>query len=104
MSLQVLRAVANVPASATSTLITAVSGRVIRVVQVGLNCGTATNVVFLGSGTAITPTWYIGSTGGFALNYSEKGWFQTVSGEALTMTTSTGGTVGVLIGYTHETP
>src|SRR3990167_10650481 len=104
MSLQKLRAIANVPASTTSTLVAAVSGRVIRVVDVVLNAGTATNVLFSGSGTAVTPTWYVGSTGGFVFPYNEKGWWVSVSGEGLTMTTSTGGTVGVLVGYNYLIP
>lgn len=104
MSLQKLTAIANAAPSATTVIVPSVAGRVIRVVDVVLNCGTATNVVFLGSGTNVTPTYYVGSFGGFVMNYNEKGWFNTVSGQALTMTTNNGGTVGVLVGYTYQKP
>src|SRR3990167_6469449 len=104
MSLQVKRAIANDGPGATTVVVSSVTGRVVRVVSVVLNCGTATNVFFLGSGTAVTPTWYVGSAGGFVLPHNEKGWCESVSGESITVTTSAGGTVGILVGFTHVIP
>lgn len=100
---------ANISASQTdSNVITAVSGRIIRVLGVVCEAGgTATNVTFnskgSGSGTAISMLFALPANGGFVLPTVESGgqnpWFQTNSGEALTMTTGGGSTVGVQIIY-----
>lgn len=103
--LEVKRAVANIAASTTDgNIVTAVSGKKIRVVFVVFMAGgTATNLTFNtkpgGAGTAISPLFAMAANGGAAMSLNSSGWFQTNSGEGLTGTTGTGSTVGILVGY-----
>lgn len=99
-------AFANVAAGETdSNLVTAVTGKKIRVHQVAAVAGaTATNLTFnskpAGAGTAISPLYANGINGGVVLPYSKRGWFETTAGEGLTVTTGAGSTTGIQIGYT----
>lgn len=99
------KAFVNVAASQTdSVVVAAVAGKVIKVVSAFLvTGGTATNVTFnskgSGSGTAITSLIADGANGGLALNYNQYGWFDTNSGEALTVTTAAGSATGINIQY-----
>lgn len=101
-----LYAVANVAASQTdSSVITAVTGKKIRVVAVtAIAGGTATNLTFnskgSGAGTAISPLYANGANGGEVLPFNPMGWFETNSAEALTVTTGAGSTTGILVVYT----
>lgn len=103
-------AFANVAASQTdSVLVSAVTGRKIRVYGAGsLSGGTATTVTFnskgSGAGTAISMDWQNGANGGFVLPYSEAGWFETNTGEALTVNTGAGSTTGFQVLYALEAP
>ena len=98
-------AFANVAASQTdSNIVSAVSGKVIRVVQLFALAGaTQTNLTFnskpAGSGVAISPLMYNAISGGEVLPLTPYGWFETVRGEGLTVTTGAGATTGILIGY-----
>lgn len=98
-------AFANVAASQTdSNIVTAVPTKKIRVIQVGnLTGATATNLTFntkpAGAGTAISPLFANGANGGEILPFSSMGWFETVAGEGLTVTTGAGATTGILVGY-----
>ncbi len=98
-------AVANIAASQTdASVITAVSGKKICVLQVIAKAGsTATNITFnskpAGAGTAITCLFANGANGDLTLSHSPVGWFRTNTGEGLTVTTGTGATTGILVGY-----
>lgn len=95
-------AVLNVTASSTgTTVVAAVAFKAIRVVQVAMvTAATATNVTFnTSSGAAISPLFANGANGGAVLNYNSEGWFTTVPGDGLTVTTGAGSTTGILIGY-----
>ena len=100
-----LRAFANVAASQTdSSIVAAVSGKVIRVLAVvAVAGGTATNLTFntkpAGAGTAISPLFANGINGGEVLPFNPSGWFETASGEGLTVTTGAGSTTGILVVY-----
>lgn len=100
-----LRAFANVAASQTdSSIVAAVSGKVIRVLaMVAVAGGTATNLTFntkpAGAGTAISPLFANGINGGEVLPFNPSGWFETNSGEGLTVTTGAGSTTGILVVY-----
>src|SRR5215217_8791385 len=90
----VQNAYAAVAASQTdSALVTAVSGRKIRVKSFLLNQGdtTASTVVFnskpAGAGTAIFPSLKAAANGGFVAPNDPDGWFETTVGEGLTVTT-----------------
>lgn len=100
-----LDAIANVAASQTdASVVTAVSGKSIRVVHLAMVCGgTATTAIFnskgSGAGVAISCLFANGTNGGAVLGYNPEGWFTTVSGEALTVTTGAGSTTGIQVGY-----
>ncbi len=100
-----LKAFANVAASQTdSSIVAAVTGKVIRVISmVSVAGATATNLTFnskpAGSGVAISPLFANGANGGEVLPYNEKGWFDTVISEGLTVNTGAGATTGILVTY-----
>jgi hypothetical protein len=98
-------ALVNVAASSTdSVVVAAQAGRRIRVYQIASVGGaTATNVTFntkgAGAGTALSPIFAFGVNGGAVLPYSPRGWFDTNRGEGLSVTTGTGSTQGIIVGY-----
>ncbi len=95
----------NVAAGQTdSVIVTGVTNRIVLVLGVAcVTAATATNVTFnskgSGSGTAITCLFANAANGGFVLPESAGGWFQTNSGESLTVTTGSGSTSGFQISY-----
>lgn len=99
------RTFANVSASQTdSSLVAAISGKIIRVVAfVSQAGGTATNLTFNskggGAGTAISMTFQNGANSGEVAPENIQGWFQTNVGEGLTVTTGAGSTTGVQVTY-----
>ena len=106
---QVLRryfAKANVAASQTdSSVVAAVSAKEILVLGFRVMAGgTATDITFnskgAGAGVAISEAFQCGANGGQAGAFSPVGHFKTVAGEALTVTTGAGSTVGVGVVYT----
>lgn len=102
----VANAWANVAAGVTdSVLVAAVPGRKIRVLAVLVNAVDAGAITYTfnskggGAGTAITPTFEAPLNGGFAAAEGQ-GWFETLSGEALTITTAAASALGVIVVYT----
>lgn len=101
----VTRTKANVAASQTdSSIVAAVANKRIRVLAyVIMAGGTATDVTFNtkpgGAGTAISMLHACGINGGICSNYNEGGWFETATGEGLSLTTSAGSTVGIQVTY-----
>jgi len=95
------RAIANIAASATATsLVALVASKKIRVIAVYcITGGTATNITFNSASAAISPLLASGINGGVILPLCPVGWFETVSGEALTVTTGAGSTTGVGVLY-----
>lgn len=102
---QLKRAIANVAASQTdSVIVAAVTGRKIRVIAGWTIAGaTATTVVFNtkpgGAGTAITPVIAQGVNSGLVLPNNHDGWFETNKGEGLTVTTGAGSSTGLIVLY-----
>lgn len=96
---------ANVAAGQTdSSIVTAVTSKKIRVVAVFCVAGgTATNLTFnskpAGAGAAISPLLANGANGGEVLPFCPVGWFETVAGEGLTVTTGAGSTTGIGVVY-----
>lgn len=91
-------------AQTDSSLVAAVSSKSIRVLAAAIVCAaTATNITFnskaSGSGVAISAAFANAANGGEVLPFSPIGWFQTVSGEALTVTTGSGSSTGVQVVY-----
>lgn len=103
--LTVKRAFANIAASITDgSVIAAVATKKLRILAVYAQCGaTATNLTFnskpAGAGAAISPTMQNGANGGEVLPQNSYGWFETVAGEGLTVTTGTGSQTGVHVLY-----
>lgn len=93
----------NVTAGATaSTVVAAVSGARIRVHALAMVSGaTATNVTFNSASAAISCLFANGANSGAVLPELSTGWFQTVTGEALTVTTGTGATTGIQVSYSE---
>lgn len=97
--------VANIAKSQTnSVLLAGVSGKKIRVTGLVLVAGaTATDVTFrskpAGTGTDISPLLALAINGTLVLPHNADGWFETVAGEALTVTTGNGATTGILVNY-----
>jgi hypothetical protein len=95
----------SVAASATdSVLVAAVAENKIRVTSVVINHGdtTASSVTFntkgSGAGTAISPALKYPANGG-TTGHNPDGWFETLTGEGLTVTTSAGSTTGIIVTY-----
>lgn len=90
-----------------SGTVDAIAGKKIRVlgytVVVG---GTATSVTFnskgAGAGTAISSPKTFAANGGISAPCGEYGCFETKAGEAITVTTGAGSTVGVDITFVYE--
>jgi hypothetical protein len=99
------RAIANIAASQTdSSIVTAVAGKKIRVLASFCQAGAvATNVTFnskpAGAGVAISPIFQDGINGGAVLPFNPMGWFETLVGEGLTVTTGVGSATGILVLY-----
>lgn len=104
-ALDVKYAFGNIAAGSTdSSLVSAVAGKRIRVISFRMHAGaTATNVTFnskgSGAGTAISELFACAANGGRAEGFNPVGHCQTNVGEALTITTGAGSTVGVGIVY-----
>lgn len=98
-------AFANIAASQTdSNLVTAVSSKKIRVLALYMvTGGTATNVTFnskpAGAGSAKSALVADAANGGLVLGFNPVGWFETVSGEGLAVTTGAGSTTGIGVVY-----
>lgn len=95
--------IANVAAGQTDSVIqAAVAGKRIRVTAVSALPGaTATTLVFnskpAGSGVAISCLFDLGVRQHLVLPRNPEGWFETVRGEGLTVTTGAGSTIGLLV-------
>jgi hypothetical protein len=111
-SITYYRAFANVAAAQTdSNVVTAVAepasahaGKRIRVHAVWTVAGAvATTLTFnskgAGAGTAISALFAQGVNGGAVAPLNPAGWFETNSGEALTVTTGAGSATGIQITY-----
>lgn len=100
----------NVASATTDSVVIAayLPGYVIRVFGLVINCGaTATPVVFNSSGSSSTPISMQFSLGAYgsvtlpqpAYEITKTVWFETLPGEALTVTTGVGSTVGIQVVY-----
>jgi hypothetical protein len=98
-------AFADVAASSTdAVLVTAVGGKIIRVLQLFAQDGATATTFTLNSkgagvGTAIACQMQNGSNCGEVLPFSPVGWIDTTVSQGLTVTTGAGSTTGFLIKY-----
>jgi hypothetical protein len=94
----------DIAASQTdSALIAAVAGTKLRVHAFAVSCGaTPSTVVFnskpAGAGTAVSPIFNNSIS---MPELQPGGWFETVSGEGLSVSTGAGSTTGVLVVYSR---
>jgi hypothetical protein len=102
----VYNAWANVAAAQTdSVLVTAVPSRRIKVIGFIVNAkdAGAVTVTFnskpAGAGVAITPTFIFPLNGGAVMSNSDEGYFETATGEGLTVTTAAASAAAVLVVY-----
>lgn len=98
-------AYAAVAASATdSVLVAAGSGKIV-VHAVVVNQGDTTpsavtfNTKGSGAGTAIFPALKAAANGSIVLPANDAGWFATIAGEGLTVTTGAGSTTSIVVTY-----
>lgn len=88
-----------------SVLVAAVTGRKIRVIAFIINHGdtNASAVTFnskgSGAGTARFPALKYAANGGTTTAEVSSGWFETLAGESLTVTTGAGSTTNVAVVY-----
>ena len=107
-ALLVKRAFVNVAASSTdANIVTAVASKRICVVLFRVHCGAAaTSITFNtkpgGAGSAISELFALGANGGHSPGYFPKGHFQTGVGEGLSVTTTSGSTIGVGVAYVEK--
>lgn len=100
-----LYAKATVAASQTdSAIVAAVAGKKIRVLQIAfIPAGTATTSTFntkpAGAGVAITGAFSPAASTPVVLPFSPAGWFETASGEGLSVTTGAGATTVYQVTY-----
>jgi hypothetical protein len=98
-----VRTFKNVAASTTdSVLLAGVPNKKHRVLAFAFVCGdTGTDATFnskgSGAGVAISPLFANAANGGAVLGPNELGWLETAAGEALTLTTGSGSSTGVLL-------
>lgn len=102
---RVKRAFANVAAGTVdANIVSAVAGKRIFALAIALLAGdTATDLTFnskpVGAGTPISMEFQNAAYGGAVLPNNDDGWFNTLPGEGLTVTTGAGSTVGVMVNY-----
>ena len=102
LDLYVIKESANsASSSGDNTLVAAVSGKVIKVLQVALMSNGTVNVKFQSgaSGTDLTGLFYLIANTGFVINFSPSGWFKTASGVLLNLNLSGAVAVGGVLSY-----
>lgn len=94
-------AFANITASQTDASVVAlVATKKIRVLALAvLAGGTATTIIFQSNATVKSATFANGINTPLVLPYNPVGWFETVAGEALKVTTGAGSTTGIHVVY-----
>lgn len=96
-------AILSVAQSTTdSSVVAAVTGRRIRVTSAILTVSSATTITFnskpASAGVAISGAILV-PTVGLVLPHNPNGWFDTVAGQGLTVTTGSGATIGGQVCY-----
>lgn len=95
----VVSAFINTSTLGSNALVTAKTGRSIRVVSAAIVTTLANTVKFLSATTDISATWPLGANGGMVLPYNDHGWVQTAEGEALNFNLGVATATGIHIQY-----
>lgn len=87
--------------SGVTNILALVAGKKIRVLSLTLVANAAVNVKFQShvTPTDLTGLFYLGANGGFVLNFSPTGHFETITGEALDINLSGAVAVGGVLTY-----
>lgn len=95
------RAAISYSSNGNNTLVAAVTGKKIRVVQIFMIAATAVSVTLQSGagGTGLTGAVPVGDTGGFVLPFNDAGWFETAAGSLLNAFLSSGVQVSGCLGY-----
>ncbi len=95
------RAVITASSSGATTIVSAVTGKKIRVLSCGISANAAVNVKFQSHATPtdITGLLYLTDKGGYGAGFSPAGHFETVAGEALDINLSGAVAVGGFLTY-----
>lgn len=95
------RAVISASSSGVNALISAVTGKKIRVLSLVLMANAAVNVKFQShtTPTDLTGLFYLAANGGFSVGFSPLGHFETVAGEQLDINLSGAVAVGGCLTY-----
>jgi len=98
---EIKRATISASSSGNNTIVSAVTGKKIVVLQLFLSASTAVNAKFQSgaSGTDLMGLAYNPDTGGFVLPYSPAGWFETAAGSLLNLNLSAANAVGGVLTY-----
>lgn len=83
----------------SNAVVTAKTGKRIRVLGLVLISTLANSVSFLSASTTISGTFPLGANSGFVLPFTEHGWFETAENEALNVNLSVGTSTGMQILY-----
>lgn len=89
----------NASSLGATAVVTAQTGRSIRVVSAAIVTTLANSVKFQSDTTDITALWPLGANGGIVLPYNDHGWCETAVGEALNVNLSVATATGVHIEY-----
>jgi hypothetical protein len=94
-------AFANIAASQSNASVVAlVASKKLRVLALVAQAGgTATDITFQSNNTAKTALFANAANGALVLPFNPVGWFETVAGEAIKVTTGTGATTGIQVVY-----
>lgn len=88
-----------------SALVAATALKRVRVLSVVINQGDTTpsavtfNSKSAGAGTAISPVLKAPANGGFVLPFNERGYFETIAGEGLSVTTGAGSNTAIIVTF-----
>lgn len=95
-------AVISASSSGNNTLVTAVTGKKIRVLSAFFIAAGAVDVRFesAAGGTALTGVMSFPANGGISLPHNPAGWFETIASQLLNM--ELGGAVQVSGGFTYQ--
>ena len=93
----------DVASAGDNTIVAAVTGKKIRVLQYSLVCSDATTVQWKSSGgSTLSGDMSFAANGGISSAFSPSGLFETVAGEALVLNLSAGNPVSGHLVYTEK--
>ena len=94
-----LTAIVNPSTATTTQVIAGAAGKKFRVLAYAAMATAANNVTFKTNTTAVTPLWPLGANGGIVFQENAHGWFDTVAGDDLNVTTSAATATGIYVQY-----